>query len=64
MRERRRALVAGALLLVAATWFDRPAPLIAIDTRLAERAPATAQAAVDLGLLGTFVISWTFGRLN
>lgn len=64
MRERRRALFAGAMLILAAAWLDRATPLVAIETDLANRAPTTAQAAVDLGVLGTVVLSWTFKRLN
>ena len=64
MRDRRRTLIAGAMLLVAALWYDRPAPMVSIETDLAERAPATAQAAIDLGVLGTVVLSWTVQRLK
>ena len=52
------------MLLVAATWFDRVTPLVAIETDRASRAPATAQAAVDLGVLGTVVLSWTVKKLR
>lgn len=64
MRERRRAFFAGAMLVVAVAWLDRAAPLVAIETDLPDRAPATAQAAVDLGLLGTVVLSWTVKTLR
>lgn len=64
MRERRRTLIAGAMLLVVAVFYDRPAPLVSIEADLADRAPVTAQTAVDLGLLGTVVLSWTVKRLN
>lgn len=64
MRERRRVLAIGALLLLIATWVERPAPLVSVSTDLAERAPTTAQAALDLGMLGTVVLSWTVQRLN
>lgn len=64
MRERRRTLIAAALLLVAAVGFDRATPLVSIETDLPTRAPTTAQAAVDLGVLGTVVLSWTLNNLN
>lgn len=64
MRERRRTLIAGAMLLLAAAWYDRPAPLVSIETDLADRAPTTAQAAINLGMLGTVVLSWTVQRLK
>ena len=64
MRDRRRALAVGALLILATAWIDRPAPLVSIETDLADRAPATAQAAVDLGILGTVVLSWTVETLR
>lgn len=64
MRERRRTLIAAALLLVAATGFDRATPLVSIDTGLPTQVPTTAKAAVDLGVLGTVVLSWTLNNLN
>lgn len=64
MRERRRAFVIFSLLVMAVAWLDRASPLIAVEGRLADRAPATVQTAVDLGVLGTVVLSWTIKRLN
>lgn len=64
MRERRRTLAAGLVLLLAGAWLDRATPLVTIETDLADRAPATAQAALDLGVLGTVVVSWTVKRLR
>lgn len=57
-------MIAGALLLVAVVGFDRATPLVSIETDLPARAPTTAQAAVDLGMLGTVVLSWTLSNLN
>lgn len=64
MRERRRTLAAGLMLLLAVAWLDRAMPLVSIETDLADRAPATAQAAIDMGLLGTVVLSWTVKTLR
>ena len=64
MRERRRTLAAGLMLLLAAAWLDRATPLVTVETALTDRAPATAHAALDLGILGTVVLSWTVKRLR
>lgn len=63
MRERRRTLIA-ALALAAVLWLDRPAPLVSVAADLDGRVPATARAALDLGLLGTVALTWTVQRLR
>lgn len=64
MKDRRRTIVAGLGLLAAAFALQNTSPLVTIEADVADRSPVTAQTAVDLGMLGTVVLSWTFKSLR
>ncbi|MES2755695.1 MAG: hypothetical protein V4659_13650 [Pseudomonadota bacterium] len=64
MRERQKAMLAIVALLLVASAFHRPIATVAVDPNLADPAPTAAQAAVDLGVLGTVVLGWTAKKLR
>lgn len=63
MQERRRAILAIVAVLVAVAAFDRPIVAVSVATPNASPSPM-AQAAVNLGILGTVVLRWTARRLT
>lgn len=62
MRERRRTILAMVALILAVAAVRQPIAVIEVAPHAVDAGVPTAQAAVDLGALGTIGINWTLKR--